>query len=151
MPKKTWTAALAFGIAGALIPGGVYISGGQLSALALIQVAVAGGAAALTGGLCWRLALRASNPPPKWLGAWVGGLVGLLAHVPFWYILFLFNWTSEETKNLSHPLHMLYIAPLIAFFSSLALGWITAPVGAATGFLLAGAIQRRHRSPSPPP
>lgn len=150
MRKQSLVAALTFGLTGALSAAGSFLYGGSLDVEATGQAALAGACAALTGSLCWRwIALNGGNSPSRARGVWVGALVGLLAHLPYWYSLILVNWAFGEPSVLGDaidPVTGLWAAPVYSLMSWLMAGWITVPVGAATGLFLATGMHGRHES-----
>lgn len=96
-----------------------------------------------SGAALWRiLPERSASRRPAW-GALAGALAGVVSHYLTWYLSYLganlcFWLTGKCTGSLGDPpanlLMALEGAAALTFFSLLALGWLTAPIGAVLGW-----------------
>lgn len=88
---------------------------------------------ALVGAALWHLLARGSASLRR--GALVGAAAGLVTHLPFWL---LYTLSKMARGSEAWSLKTLLGAPLLLGLMGAALtSWITAPVGAAAGALLA--------------
>ncbi|MFO0145709.1 MAG: hypothetical protein ACK54C_10405 [Betaproteobacteria bacterium] len=135
---------LAFG-AVALLLSGILVSGAKGSGWFVLVVASALAAAVVAVVLWWTLS-RAGRVPTIGRGALAGTAVGLLAHPLMWLFALLLAHISGWRGSLGNPTasspQALAAIPALTFVSWLLFGWLTAPVGALTGGLIA-LLQRR--------
>lgn len=135
-------AALAFALAAALAVAVVERREVFADPLSPLSAALAG---ALVGAACWHLLAR--GPVPVGRGALVGAAVGLCSHLPF-QLLYVLSKMARGREGWS--LQTLLGGTLLFGISGMLFtGWITAPIGAATGALLAW-TQRPRDGAAPP-
>lgn len=141
MRNQALVAAILFGLAGSLATLLVYGFGDRPVLEVLPEALMAGAAASLVGGLLWaKVALQGTASASVRRGALVGGLIGFVAHPVFWYIGAVYAWAFYEPGAAGEylgPIHGLWGALLLSLVSWLLAGWVTVPVGALTGGLLA--------------
>lgn len=123
-------AALAFALAALLALALVARADALADPFMALSAALAG---ALVGAALWHLLARGAVGLRR--GALVGAAAGLVTHLPFWL---LYTLSKMARGSEAWSLKTLLGAPLLlgvmgAVFTS----WITAPVGAAAGALLA--------------
>ena len=143
--------ALIFGAVGAVAALGIFaLLGSPIGAGWGALPAVAGVSAAAAGFLVWPRLFRQRRP--TWLrGALAGSLITVLAYPLIWYLILLGYWFS----SLGTLEHSQVIPPWTAVPASLAYamwglvltGWISVPIGAVTGGLLA-LLDGWHATPS---
>jgi hypothetical protein len=122
-------AALAFALAASLAFALVARATALADPFMALSAALAG---ALAGATLWHLLARGAVSLRR--GALVGAAAGLVAHFPFWLLYVLSKMArGREAWSLTTLLGTLLFGVIGAVFTS----WITAPVGAATGALLA--------------
>lgn len=147
MQRQSWVAAGAFGVAGLLAALCVNLLGSGPDSDLPHEMIWGGAAAFLMGALLWqRVALRKGQRVSLWRGALVGALVGFLAHPLYWYIGAVYAWAflpPPVGDDYLGPLHGLWAAGVYALVSWVVAGWVTVPVGALTGGILAAAGRRR--------
>ena len=106
----------------------------------------AGAAAFLTPTLLWRLIVARTEAYTILRGALTGAISGVLSHFVTWYLFILSSnvcyWAFGGCKDSlgegpMNPLEGLAGAAGLSFFSLLFFGWITVPIGAILGGLLA--------------
>jgi hypothetical protein len=103
-----------------------------------------GTAAFITSALLWYLFVYTQTNSGSLRGAIVNGFSGLLAHYVCWYLYIAFvsiqyYITGQPVSSLGEPpmglLHGIWGASVFSFFSLLAFGWVTIPLGAMIGWL----------------
>jgi hypothetical protein len=79
-------------------------------------------------------------------GIVTGGLIGLLAHPLAWYLGILLLFFSGQTDSLGErtatPIEGILIALIYTLFSLAFIGWVTIPLGAIVGGVIAYAQSR---------
>jgi hypothetical protein len=102
-------------------------------------------AAFLASMFFWRLLVSGKSHKLMLRGAAAGGLTGLFSHPLAWYLAILYFYFSDARSSLGeatlNPLEGIPASCLYAIVSLLAAGWITVPLGAAVGGLMAVAHQ----------
>ena len=93
------------------------------------------------GMVCWGIFMARGQKVSFWRGVWVGALVGLLSHPLAWYGSILYFYLAGEPHTLN-PLEGLWASVVYSLLSLLFVGWLTVPVGAIVGSLLATAQAR---------
>lgn len=114
-------------------------------------------AAFVSGAALWRvLPERVLHHRLRW-GAVAGALAGLVSHYLTWYLQYLgailcYWLTGGCTGSLgdspANPLVALVGAAGFSFFSLIALGWLTVPIGAVLGWVFGFATQKKQGSGS---
>jgi hypothetical protein len=93
------------------------------------------------GIVCWGIFIVRGQKTGFWRGAWVGALVALLSHPVAWYGSILYFYLTGEPRTLN-PLEGILASLFYALVSLIFVGWLTLPVGAVVGSLLAYAQAR---------
>lgn len=113
---------------------------------------LAGIAGLLTGSTLWWLIVSRKGRYTKWRGFLAGTLTGLLGHYVVWYLWILVDnvgyWIGGQPgSSLGEPpvdpLSGLVGAAGLALWGVILFGWITVPLGAVAGPLIA--IRQRDR------
>jgi hypothetical protein len=109
----------------------------------------AGIASLLVSGLVWMVLSRDMIPGPM-RGAGMGTLVGLLSHPLTWYLASQYNYflvtRSPQSNEPLGPISGMAGGLVFSFWSLLLTGWITVPVAAGLGVLVARALRSLHLS-----
>lgn len=142
--------------AGALAAGVAFVVGLQLIGVLALPASdtdwqgmpiAAALAAGLLGALCWRLLVGAATTRLLQRGAIAGALTGALAHPLTWYLLILYFYATGAQSSLGEPtLNPIEGVPgslVLSLGSLLVVGWLTVPLGALCGALLAYVRLRR--------
>ena len=98
-------------------------------------------AAFLSGFFGWGILVIVSKRVTLWKGVGAGALIGLIAHPLTWYFAILFFYFSGARSSLGeptlNPVEGLWASLLYSLLSWLFVGWLTVPIGAAIGGILA--------------
>lgn len=152
--KRNWRATLPMGLfamfGGALL-GGLLAHGAAGAGWEYLPL-LAGAAGLLTGSALWWLIVSRKGRYTKWRGLLAGALTGLLGHYVIWYLWILVDNVSywiggQPGSSLGEPpvdpLTGLFGVAGLAIWGVMLLGWITVPLGALAGLLIA--IRQRDR------
>lgn len=105
-------------------------------------------AAFLCGVIGWGMLVVRSRSVRRRRGLWVGALVGLVSHPLAWYGSILYFYLAGEPGVLN-PLEGVWASLVYTLLSLVFVGWLTVPVGAITGGLLAYAQAKAGRERPP--
>jgi hypothetical protein len=102
-------------------------------------------AAFLSGSLTWWLMIARSRYYSRLRGASAGAIAAILGHYICWYLFMVSAFFSQSTSRsplspgqaMPNPMEAIVWAGAPALWSLVLLGWITLPVGAVLGTLLA--------------
>jgi hypothetical protein len=100
----------------------------------------------LIAAILWTLFITISEKTTVWRGVLIGVLTGILSHPFAWFIasvfLYLTNAASSLGERTLNPLEAIFGSLLFSVFSLLFLGWLTIPIGALIGGILAYVSRR---------
>jgi hypothetical protein len=139
--KDLLQAALTFGGAGLVIGLPITLSSGGTGWHTL--GVCAGVAAGVSGVLVWRLIFPGSRAYTLWKGVVAGVFTAMLSYPLCWYLAIILTYYSGQTDSLGqrtlHPMAASSIKGILglSLISALITGWITIPVAALAGGVLA--------------
>jgi len=141
--------ALVFGAVGAISAFGIFaLLGTPIGKGWGALPAVTGLSAGVVGSLLWTRFFR-QRPPTVLRGALAGSLTALLAYPLIWYLILLGYWfwsfVAPEYREVVPPWTAVPAALVFAAWGIVLTGWVSVPVGAVTGGLLALWDLRRQR------
>jgi len=132
--------ALIFGAVGLGLAFLIVFGRGRAGDLWPLVVA-SGLAAFAVSFVLWRGLCPPGRPFSARRGALAGALTGLLAHPVAWYLAIVLNYLRGRASFPGNrpigPIEGLGASFVFAFFGLLLTGWLTVPVGAIAGWLLA--------------
>lgn len=135
-------AAVAFGVATA--PVVVLI--GPMFDFALLPTLSIPLSAMLTGGVAWFYVVEAEVATPVKNGAIAGVLTGVFSHFPYWLLAELTHVVSVVRSTRAEPQIFESIGLWLgtAVFSTVVIGWLSAPLGLIAGMLV-GYLRKRSK------
>lgn len=140
LPAMAWVgiAGLAFGLT-AFIFSWLLITGAVGDWQEMLYAAPV--AAFLSGVLGWGLLVNTGRRVTLLKGAGAGALIGLISHPLTWYGAILYLYVSGARNSLGeptlNPLAGVWASLVYSSLSLLFVGWLTVPIGATLGGILA--------------
>lgn len=113
----------------------------------IVMIFTAPLSAAIIGVSAWAALTSLGKSVKMWKGIMVGILAGSVSHFFAWYLSIIFLYLQKSVMTslgepTVGPVEGIWASLLMSFFSLAVLGWLTIPIGAVVGALVAAVSQR---------